>query len=228
MGADEFLNGKERWCLWLANITNTELQSMPLVFNRVQKVAETRRKSPDKGAQKMAERPHQFRDLNNPDDYILIPSVSSERRTYVPIGFYDASVISTNLNYILPNGTLYEFAILTSLMHNDWMRLVAGRLESRYRYSATVVYNPFPWPSVTDEQRKSLIALAKTVLLTRENYPESTLAELYDPLKMPEDLLEAHQALDKAVDSLYRDKPFRDATERLSCLLERYEALTKA
>ncbi|HFE9271001.1 TPA: type IIL restriction-modification enzyme MmeI, partial [Raoultella ornithinolytica] len=123
---------------------------------------------------------------------------------------------------------LYEFAILTSLIHNDWMRLVAGRLKSDYRYSATVVYNTFPWPDVTDEQRKSLIALAKTVLLTRENYPESTLAELYDPLKMPEDLLEAHQALDKAVDRLYRDKPFRDATERLSCLLERYEALIKA
>ncbi|ELN2579170.1 class I SAM-dependent DNA methyltransferase, partial [Enterobacter kobei] len=228
MGADEFLNGKERWCLWLADITNKELQSMPLVLDRVQKVAEARRKSPDKGAQKMAERPHQFRDLNNPNDYILIPSVSSERRTYVPIGFYDASVISTNLNYILPNGTLYEFAILTSIMHNDWMRLVAGRLESRYRYSATVVYNSFPWPSVTDEQRNSLIALAKTVLLTRENYPENTLAELYDPLKMPTDLLEAHQTLDKAVDILYRDKPFRDTTERLSCLLERYEALTKA
>lgn len=228
LGADEFLNGKERWCLWLVGITDAELQSMPQVYNRVQKVAETRRKSPDKGAQKMAERPHQFRDLNNPDDYILIPSISSARRTYVPIGFFDANVISTNKNFILPNGSLYEFAILTSLMHNDWMRLVAMRLKSDYSYGNKVVYNTFPWPDVTDVQRKSLIALAKTVLLTRENYPESTLAELYDPLKMPVDLLEAHQALDKAVDRLYRDKPFKDATERLSCLLERYETLTKA
>ncbi|BBQ81613.1 putative DNA methyltransferase YeeA [Klebsiella sp. WP3-W18-ESBL-02] len=129
LGADEFLNAKERWCLWLADITDAELRAMPHVFNRVQKVAEARRKSPDKGAQKMAERPHQFRDLNNPDDYILIPSVSSERRTYIPIGFYDANVISTNANYIIPNGTLYEFSILTSLIHNDWMRLVAGRLR---------------------------------------------------------------------------------------------------
>ncbi len=160
-------------------------------------------------------------------DYILIPGVSSERRTYIPIGFYDSNVISTNANYILPNGTLYEFAILTSLMHNDWMRQVAGRLKSDYRYSAKVVYNTFPWPKTNDAQRKSIIALAKTVLLTRENYPENTLAELYDPLKMPTDLFEAHQALDKAVDRLYRDKPFRDSTERLSCLLERYEALTK-
>ncbi|EPJ8532392.1 class I SAM-dependent DNA methyltransferase [Klebsiella pneumoniae] len=227
LGADEFLNAKERWCLWLADITDAELRAMPHVFNRVQKVAEARRKSPDKGAQKMAERPHQFRDLNNPDDYILIPSVSSERRTYIPIGFYDANVISTNANYIIPNGTLYEFSILTSLIHNDWMRLVAGRLKSDYRYSAKVVYNSFPWPDVTDAQRKSLIDLAKSVLLIRENYPESTLAELYDPLKMPADLLEAHQALDKFVDRLYRDKPFKDATERLSCLLQRYESLTK-
>lgn len=228
LGADEFLNAKERWCLWLADITDAELRAMPHVFNRVQKVAEARRKSPDKGAQKMAKRPHQFRDLNNPDDYILIPSVSSERRTYIPIGFYDANVISTNANYIIPNGTLYEFSILTSLIHNDWMRLVAGRLKSDYRYSAKVVYNSFPWPDVTDAQRKSLIDLAKSVLLIRENYPESTLAELYDPLKMPADLLEAHQALDKFVDRLYRDKPFKDATERLSCLLQRYESLTKA
>jgi hypothetical protein len=228
LGADEFLNGKERYCLWLVNITDTELQSMPLVCSRVQKVAEKRRQSPDKGTQKLAERAHQFRDLNNPDNYILIPSVSSERRMYVPIGFFEADVISTNLNFILPNGTLYEFAILTSLMHNDWMRQVAGRLKSDYRYSAKVVYNTFPWPNVTDTQRNLLIALAKTVLLTRENYPENTLAELYDPLKMPTDLLEAHQALDKAVDRLYRDKPFKDATERLSCLLERYESLTKA
>lgn len=228
LGADEFLNSKERWCLWLADITDADLRSMPHVFNRVQKVAEARRKSPDKGARKMAERPHQFRDLNNPDDYILIPSVSSERRTYIPIGFYDANVISTNANYIIPNGTLYEFSILTSIIHNDWMRLVAGRLKSDYRYSAKVVYNSFPWPDVTDLQRKSLINLAKSVLLIRENYPESTLADLYDPLKMPTKLLEAHQALDEFVDRLYREKPFKDATERLSCLLERYESLTKA
>jgi hypothetical protein len=230
LGSDEFLNGQDRWCLWLVGIANAELQSMPLVYSRVQKVAEMRRKSTKLSTQKKSNTPHIFDENRQPTtgDYILIPGVSSERRTYIPIGFYDASVISTNANYILPNGTLYEFAILTSLIHNDWMRLVAGRLKSDYRYSATVVYNTFPWPDVTDEQRKSLIALAKTVLLTRENYPESTLAELYDPLKMPEDLLEAHQALDKAVDRLYRDKPFRDATERLSCLLERYEALIKA
>ncbi|EOF7604288.1 type IIL restriction-modification enzyme MmeI, partial [Citrobacter freundii] len=219
-----------RWCLWLVDITDTELQSMPYVYERVQKVAEMRRKSTKLSTQKKSNTPHLFDENRQPisGDYILIPHVSSERRTYIPIGLVDASIISTDGNFILPNGTLYEFSILTSLMHNDWMRLVAGRLESRYRYSTKVVYNTFPWPDVTDVQRKTLIALAKTVLLMRENYPENTLADLYDPLKMPIDLLEAHQALDKAVDRLYRDKPFKDSSERLSCLLERYEALTKA
>ncbi|WP_052238888.1 class I SAM-dependent DNA methyltransferase [Pectobacterium brasiliense] len=227
LGADEYLNSKERWCLWLVGITDDELQAMPFIYQRVQRVAETRRKSPDKGAQKMAERPHQFRDLNNPDSYILIPSVSSERRTYVPLGFFNAEVISTNANYIIPNGTLYEFGILSSLMHNDWMRLVAGRLKSDYRYSASVVYNPFPWPEVTAIQRKEIEILAEDVILIREEFPGHTLAELYDPDKMPPKLLAAHQALDTAVDRLYRERPFKDAADRLSCLLARYEAQTQ-
>ncbi|MFQ2027301.1 DNA methyltransferase [Aeromonas veronii] len=225
LGADEFLNGRERWCLWLVGISKEELASMPLVERRVQLVASTRIKSPDKGAQKMAERPHQFRDLNNPDNYILVPSVSSERRTYVPLGFFNADVISTNLNYIIPNGTMYEFGILSSLLHNDWMRLVAGRLESRYRYSSSVVYNPFPWPEVTEAQRQEIERLAEEVLLTREEFSGRTLAELYDPDKMPTALLAAHHALDRAVDRLYRERPFKDAADRLSCLLARYEAL---
>lgn len=225
LGADEFLNGKERWCLWLKTATEDEINSMPTVASRVRMVAETRKRSRDKGTQKLAERPHQFRDLNNPDNYILVPSVSSERRTYVPLGFFNADVISTNLNYIIPNGTLYEFGILSSLLHNDWMRLVAGRLKSDYRYSASVVYNPFPWPDATDVQRQEIKCLAEEVLLTRAEFPGRTLAELYDPDKMPTALLAAHQALDRAVDRLYRDRPFKDAADRLSCLLARYEAL---
>lgn len=225
LGADEFLNSKERWCLWLANATQEELEAMPTVSARVKKVAETRRKSPDKGAQKMAERPHQFRDLNNPESYILIPSVSSERRTYVPMGFFGSDVISTNLNYIIPNGTLYEFGILTSLMHNDWMRLVAGRLESRYRYTATIVYNPFPWPEVDESQRSLIENLAEEILLTRAGHLGKTLAELYDPNMMPEDLLRTHQVLDRAVERLYRDRPFKDTEDRLSFLLSRYESI---
>ncbi|HHB6892324.1 N-6 DNA methylase [Citrobacter amalonaticus] len=230
LGSDEFLNGQERWCLWLVGISSAELQCMPLVYSRVQKVAEIRGKSAKLSTQKKSKIPHLFDEIRQPEsgDYILIPRVSSERRTYIPIGFFNSDIISSDRNFILPNGTLYEFAILTSLMHNDWMRLVTMRLESRYSYGNKVVYNTFPWPVVSEEQRNNIISLAKTVLLARENYPENTLAELYDPLKMPADLLEAHQALDKAVDRLYSDKPFRDSTERLSCLLERYESLTKA
>lgn len=230
LGADEFLNSKERWCLWLVDATENDIQLMPEVQKRIEKIRALRIKAGHPAALKMANKPHIFMQVSQPKsgDYILIPHVSSERRSYIPIGLLDASIISTDGNFIIPNGTLYEFSILTSLMHNDWMRLVAGRLKSDYRYSAKIVYNTFPWPDVTDIQRKSLIALAKMVLLTRENYPEKTLAELYDPLKMPTDLLEAHQALDKAVDRLYRDKPFKGAAERLSCLLERYESLAKA
>ncbi|CAB5614025.1 Type I restriction-modification system methyltransferase subunit [Klebsiella pneumoniae] len=230
LGSDEFLNGQERWCLWLVGISSAELQCMPLVYSRVQKVAEMRGKSAKLSTQKKSKIPHLFDEIRQPEsgDYILIPRVSSERRTYIPIGFFNSDIISSDRNFILPNGTLYEFAILTSLMHNDWMRLVTMRLESRYSYGNKVVYNTFPWPVVSEEQRNNIISLAKTVLLARENYPENTLAELYDPLKMPADLLEAHQALDKAVDRLYSAKPFRDSTERLSCLLERYESLTKA
>ena len=120
---------------------------------------------------------------------------------------------------------MYEFGILSSLLHNDWMRLVAGRLESRYRYSASVVYNPFPWPNVTEQQRQEIKNLAEEIRLTREEFPGRTLAELYDPDKMPARLLAAHQALDRAVDRLYRERPFKDAADRLSCLLARYEAL---
>ena len=229
LGADEYLNSKERWCLWLVGITKEELQTMLHVYHRVQLVEDNRKKSSKKSTRKKANTPHLFDENRHPasGSYILVPSVSSERRIYIPLGFFNTDVISTNLNYIIPNGTLYEFGILSSLMHNDWMRLVAGRLESRYRYSATVVYNPFPWPDVTATQRKEIEILAEDVILIREDFPGHTLAELYDPDKMPQKLLTAHQSLDKAVDRLYRERPFKDAADRLSCLLARYEALTQ-
>ncbi|MFL7863855.1 class I SAM-dependent DNA methyltransferase [Vibrio cincinnatiensis] len=225
LGADEFLNSKERWCLWLKDACETDLKSMPLVSERVALVAEKRRMSPDKGTQKLADRPHQFRDLNNPERFILMPSVSSARRTYVPLGMFTGDIISTNLNYIIPDGTLYEFAILSSLLHNEWMRLVAGRMKSDYRYSASVVYNTFPWPEVNEKQKAKAITLAENVLFVREDFPGKTLAELYNPDSIPSELLIAHQELDAAVDKLYRDKPFKDTADRLSCLLARYEEL---
>ncbi|BBM67676.1 MULTISPECIES: DNA methyltransferase [Vibrio] len=225
VGADEFLNSKERWCLWLADVSDRELKEMPLVLERVNKVAEVRGSSSDKSVRKLAERPHQFRDLNNPDKYILIPGVSSQRRTYLPIGFFGGDVISTNKNFILPNGGLYEFGVLTSLQHNEWMRLVAMRLKSDYSYGNKVVYNTFPWPNSTDQQKSVIASLAENILLVREDYPGKTLAELYNPDSMPIELLEAHKELDMAVDKLYRSKPFNDVSERLSFLLARYEEM---
>ena len=228
LGAEEFINNKERYCLWLVNISDEELQSMPAVMERVKKVKVNRLKSKDSGARKLAERPHQFRDLHNPKSFILIPSVSSESRDYIPLGIFDSQVISSNRNYIIPNGSLYEFGILHSEMHNDWMRLVSGRLESRYSYSATIVYNNFPFPEVTEAQKAELSELAEDILLVRQDYPDMTLAELYNPETMPEPLKQAHETLDKAVEKCYRDKPFTDSSERVAFLFQRYEELIKA
>lgn len=228
LGAQEFLQGRERWCLWLADATQKDLDAMPLVSECVERVCEARLASKDAGTRKLGERPHQFRDLNNPENFILVPSVTSERRLYAPVGFFDANTIATNLVHIIPNGTLYDFAILSTQMHMDWLRLVGGRLESRFRYSSTIVYNTFPWPEAGERQRKNIEALGREVILTRADYPGKTMAELYDPDKMPADLLEAHQALDRAVEKLYRDRPFRTTAERQEYLLARYETLIDA
>lgn len=228
LGSQEFLQGRERWCLWLVDAEEAEIEAMPTVKERVDQVRETRLASRDPGARMLAERPHQFRDLNNPKSYILIPSVSSERRKYAPVGLFDDSVIATNLVHTLPDGTLYDFAILSTQMHMDWLRLVGGRLESRYRYSATIVYNTFPWPDTSERQRQEIERLGRAVILARAAHPDKTMAQLYDPDKMPENLLEAHQALDEAVEKLYRDRPFRDSAERQEYLLARYEKLIAA
>lgn len=228
LGSQEFIQGKDRWCLWLVGATDEEIDAMPLVRQRVEKVRDTRLASRDAGAHKLAERPHLFRDTKNPEYYILVPRVSSERRPYVPIGFFSSDVISTDRNQLIPNGTLYEFGILTSEMHNDWMRTVTGRLKSDYNYSGTIVYNTFPWPDASEAKRKHIESLAEEVLLIREDYPHMSLGELYDPDKMPAPLLEAHKTLDRAVEALYRDKPFRDASERLEYLFVRYEKLIAA
>ncbi|UNU87926.1 class I SAM-dependent DNA methyltransferase [Aeromonas dhakensis] len=227
LGASEFINGKDRWCLWLVDATEEDLLAMPEVRKRTDEIRKLRLKAGHPAALKMAESPHLFIQISQPrsGNYILVPRVSSERRTYIPMGFLGHEIICSDANMFIPNGTMYEFGILSSLLHNDWMRLVAGRLESRYRYSSSAVYNPFPWPEVTEAQRQEVERLAEEVLLTRAEFSGCTLADLYDPDKMPTALLAAHHALDRAVDRLYRDRPFKDAADRLSCLLARYEAL---
>jgi hypothetical protein len=148
LGAEEFINGKERWCLWLTGIEPHELRAMPEIMKRVAAVKEMRLLSSDAGTRELASRPTQFRESHEYKSYVLIPSVSSERRAYIPMGLFDGHTISTNLNLIVPNATIYHFGILQSAMHMAWMRTVCGRLESRYRYSAGIVYNNFPWPQI--------------------------------------------------------------------------------
>jgi hypothetical protein len=227
MGSEEFIRGKERWCLWLKEATEENINSMPAVRVRVERVKKARLASKDAGARKLALRPHQFRDLNNPDNFILIPRVTSERREYAPIGFFGSDIIVTDGVNIIPEGTLYDFGVLSTRIHMDWLHLVGGRLESRFRYSAKLVYNTFPWPDCTLKQRTEIEALADEVLLAREDTFDWTMAEMYDPDKMPKALRKAHGNLDEAVEQLYRRTPFRDQAERQEFLLARYEKLIK-
>lgn len=234
LGSKEFINNQYRYCLWLADASTKqlrELMQIPEIKNRIQLVKEMRLASPDKGANKLAETPWQFRDTRNPETFIIVPSVSSERRPYVPMGFFTKNTISTNLNLIIPEAGLYEFGILTSQMHMDWMRTVAGRLKSDYRYSAKLVYNNFPWPEVDEKQKAQIEKLAQKILDAREaefaKDPETSLADLYDPDLMPPTLRKAHQALDKAVDKLYSPNGFKTPLERVKHLFELYNQLTK-
>lgn len=235
LGAREFINNQRRYCLWLADASTKELRELmqiPEIQERVNGVKAMRLSSSDAGTRKQADTPWKFRDTRNPKTFLLIPRVSSERRAYVPIGFFDDSVVSSDANLMVPNGTLYEFAILTSEIHMDWMRVVAGRLESRYRYSARLVYNNFPWPTVTDKQKERVEKLAQAILNARheefDKDASTSLADLYDPDLMPVKLRRAHQALDKAVDRLYEKKGFKTPLDRVKHLFELYENLASA
>lgn len=228
VGADEFLKSKDRWCLWLRDARIEEILDMPLVKDRVDSVRQERLLSDKKETREKASLvPHLFPEIRQPRDgqYLIVPRVTSERRVYAPIGYMDASVITSNQVLMIPEAGLFEFGVLSSETHMDWLRVVGGRLESRYRYSASLVYNTFPWPEVTDAQRREIELLAEDVLMARENYPDKSLANLYDPELMPDDLKAAHKALDAAVEHLYRARPFRDAFERLEHLFARYEKL---
>ena len=230
LGADEFIKGKSRWCLWLVDAPLELLNDNPVVAARIQAVKDFRVASNKACTRRKAETSHIFDENRQPKsgDYILVPCHSSERRTYIPLGFLSHEVICSNANLFIPNGSLYEFGVLSSLLHNDWMRLVAGRIKSDYRYSATLVYNTFPWPDCSLTQKNNIESLAEEILLIRADYPDSTLAQLYNPDVMPEQLKTVHQKLDLAVDALYQIEPFADASERLSCLLARYEKLVAA
>ena len=228
IGADEFIKGKERWCLWLKNASPADIKSSKILYNKVQAVREFRMNSKAKTTNGYARVPNQFAQITQPDDvdYLIIPRVSSENRRYIPIGFMNSDTISSDAVQIIPNAGLYHFGILTSNVHNAWMRQVAGRLEMRYRYSKEIVYNSFPWPRPTDEQREKIEQMAQVILDARAMYPDSTLADLYDPVLMPKELQKAHTANDRAVMQAYGFS-IKDTSEAdcVAMLMEMYQKL---
>lgn len=204
IGATEFLHKKERYCLWLKGISPTLIKKVPPVYEAVEKVKELRNNSNREATRKLADIPMLFGEIRQPDgDYLVIPCHSSEKRRYIPVGYVDKNVICSNANILVPNANLYSFGVLMSNVHNSWMRIVSGRIKSDYRYSVKIVYNNFPWPNPTKEQKEKIEKTAQAILDARKLYPDSSLADLYDELTMPVELRKAHQANDVAVMEAY-------------------------
>jgi len=227
LGADEFLNGYERWCLWLGDCPPDQLRRMPHALQRVEAVRQLRFASKSAPTRAIAATPTRFHVENMPTStYLATPKVTSERRVYAPIGFMPPETFCSDLMFIIPDATLYHFGVLSSTMHMAWLRAVGGRLKSDFRYSNTLVYNNFPWPDPSEAQTAAIEAAAQAVLDARAAFPGSALADLYDPLTMPPALTKAHQALDRAVDRAYRSPAFEHERARLEYLFARYQALT--
>lgn len=226
-GADEFINGDHRWCLWVGDAASDVLRAMPSVMQRIENVKRLRLNSTSKPTRELAKSPTRFHVENKPKQrFMVIPKVSSERRQYIPMGLMEPSALASDLLFVLTGATHYHFGVLTSEMHMAWVRQVCGRLESRYRYSNKLVYNNFPWPQdVTDKQQAAVAAAAEHVLATRVTFKDQTLADLYDPLAMPKALRDAHKDLDRAVDKCYRAQPFTSERQRVEYLFDLYQKL---
>lgn len=226
LGGKEFLNAIPRFVLWLADADMSIVRKCPLVMERLDAIREFRLKSPKEATRKCAATPYLFQENRQPTtNFVAIPEVSSERRAYIPMDFLGPDVICSNKLQLLPNATLYHFGVLTSTMHMAWTRAVCGRLEMRYDYSNKVVFNNYPWPAPTDEQRAKIEACAQAVLDARALYPDSSLADLYDPVVMPPELVKAHAKLDAAVEHAY-GRTFADDGERVAYLFDLYRQLT--
>ncbi len=228
IGAIEFLNNKKRYCLWLVNAEPGEINQCPTVKKRVEFVKVTRANSKAAGTRKFAATPTLFCQIAQPDgDYIVVPKTSSGKRRYIPLGFLDRNTIASDLVFLIPNAGLYEFGVLMSNVHNAWMRMVAGRLKSDYRYSKDIVYNNFPWCNPTKEQKKQIITTAQGILDARALFPNSTLADMYDEVLMPPELRKAHQQNDKAVMNAYGFS-IKDTTEEkcVAELMRMYQDIT--
>jgi hypothetical protein len=226
ISAHEFLNGKRRWCLWLEDAEPSLLRSLPLVKERIENVKKIREKS---SRPQLATIPHLFAQITQPKglDFILIPRHSSENRKYIPIGFFTSEYVGADSCLIIPNGNLFHFGVLMSTMHMTWVKHICGRLKSDFRYSKDIVYNNYPWPNKPNvKQIEAIESASKKVLNARLQYPNSSLADLYDPSVMPQTLLKAHTELDKAVDLAYRPQAFTGEANRMVFLFELYELYT--
>lgn len=227
---DDFINNKRRYCLWLVNANPSDIRHSPEIIKRAEQVKEFRLSSVKEATRRCADTPTLFMEVKEPKgDYLLIPATSSEQRRYVPIGYVNKNVIPNNAVQFVPDATLYEFGVLTSNVHLSWMRVVCGRLKSDYRYSANIVYNNFPWPSPTPEQKAKIEQTAQGILDARALYPDSSLADLYDEVAMPPELRRAHQQNDRAVMEAYGWKASREFTESMCVaeLFKLYQELTK-
>ena len=227
MGSREFIHNESRYCLWLVNCTPAEIKSMPPIYEKVKQCKEARLKAGSKEMLELSKTPAVFRDKNNPKQYLLIPSTSSENREYVPIGFLDRDTIPSNGTLVIPNAGLYELGVLESSVHMAWMRAICGRLETRYRYSKEIVYNTFPWPCVSDNQKMEIENSANNILKARELYPSNDLHSLYDSITMPIELQKAHKANDVVVMKAYGFDLNMTENEIVSELLKMYQKLTE-
>jgi len=227
LGAEEFINGLVRWCLWLGDAKPYELRSMPNCLERVEAVQRYRLASKREVTRRMADTPTRFHFEFLPDtEYLLVPSVSSERREWVPVGFEPRDVMASNLVLVVPGATIYDFAVINSTMHNAWLRSVGGRLKSDYRYSGSIVYNNYPWPEINEIFRVGVDNAGQAILHARAKHQASTLADLYDPRTMPPNLRKAHVANDRAVDAAYGYKGDKSDAARVAFLFELYGKIT--
>ncbi len=225
-GSAEYINNKDRYCLWLVDASPSDIRKMPEVMKRIELCRQDRLNGAD-DRKKLAETPSLFRETKNPESYIIVPATSSERRRYIPLGFLNSEVIPTNSAVIIPNATIYHFGVLTSNVHMAWMRAVAGRLEMRYRYSKDIVYNNFPWCTPTPEQKAKIEKTAQGILDARAKYPDCSLADLYDEITMPSALRKAHQENDRAVMQAYGFDIKMTESECVAELMKMYKELTK-
>ncbi len=226
VGADDFINGKKRWCLIIEDEKLSEAIKIPDIKNRLDNIKKIRAKSTEKSTREKADTPHKFYFwIHKKGSSIIIPSTTSERRDYIPMGFLDEKSVISNSAQVIYNADPYIFAILNSRMHMTWVRAVGGRLKTDLRYSSALCYNTFPFPDITPKQKESLTTHVYNILEEREKYPNKTMADLYDPDKMPDGLREAHKYLDLAIDQIYRSKPFESDEDRLAHLFKLYEEM---